>query len=126
MNNLIHLNINGKKTKKIINKIDVNSFILFLEKKVTNRKILSKIKREFINKSKISNDISTDFNAAKLSCDEFCIVINEKSLYKGYISDISLIPFGFLLNSEIQVRFLELFINNKNRIYFNLLVSYLE
>ena len=40
-----------------------------------------------------------DIEAAKILCH----VVNPKKIFKGYISDISLNPFGFLLSSEIQV-----------------------
>ena len=70
--------------------------------KVINSKTLSKIKSEFVNRDKISNDVFQDAEAAKYIMDGLCLVENSK--FYGYIQEISLSPFGFILTSYIQVK----------------------
>ncbi len=81
----------------------ISYYYKFIERKPTKIKTLYRIRKEFTDANKLSNDIYIDIEAAKISMDGLCHVVNPKSIFKGYISDISLNPFGFLLNSEIQV-----------------------
>ena len=73
----------------------------FSTMKVTNRHTLKMIKSEFSNKNKISSDVFTDALAAKAVTDGLCLESN--SNIEGYISEIGLYPFGFLLICDIQV-----------------------
>ena len=75
---------------------------IFKDLKVTNSKTLSKIKSEFVNRDKISNDVFKDAEAAKYIMDGLCLVGDSK--FYGYIQEISLSPFGFILTSYIQVK----------------------
>ena len=68
------------------------------------RKSLSVIKSEFVNRFKISNDIFIDSQAAKFVIDRICSSLMLNGNIKGYIQELRLNPFGFLLFSELQVR----------------------
>lgn len=59
------------------------------------------MRSEFVHRFKISSDIFIDSIATKTIFDEIASTTNKK--IKGFISNIGLDPFGFLLFSEIQV-----------------------
>ena len=89
-------------TNSQTNNVIFNQTNLFnSNRKVTNRHTLKMIKSEFSNQNKISSDVFTDALAAKAVSDGMCLESN--SNIKGYISEIGLDPFGFLLISDIQV-----------------------
>lgn len=71
------------------------------DKKVTNKNTLKQMKSEFINKHRLSSDVYIDVLATKSVTDRMCL--KSSSNIDGYIQEISLNPFGFLLFSDIQV-----------------------
>ena len=72
-----------------------------LSRKIPIKRLsLSKIKSEFVNRYKISNDVLVDAQAAKNVLDNIAEPCN---YIKGFIQEISAVPFGFILLSEIQV-----------------------
>ncbi len=92
-NNVIHNNIRSNERSKE-NEIK-------MERKVTNRHTLKQMKSEFVNRHKLSNDVFIDALATKSVTDELCI--KSSSNIEGYIQEISLNPFGYLLFSDKQV-----------------------
>lgn len=59
------------------------------------------IKSEYNDLNRLSSDIYSDADLAKKMTDDLCLI--SKSELHGYIQEISLNPFGFLLISDIQV-----------------------
>lgn len=59
------------------------------------------IKSEAVSRSRISNEVFIDSSATKTITDTMCLA--SKSNIQGYIQEIGLDPFGFLLFSDIQV-----------------------
>lgn len=76
------------------------NFLKYYFKAKKKRNILSQIKSEAKYNKRICNELVIDINATKRICDKTCM---ENSDFKGFIRDISLDPFGFLLLSLIQV-----------------------
>ncbi len=70
--------------------------------KTTKLNTLSKIKYEELHKDRLSTNFIDDVQAAKELCDNLCFKINENGI-DGFIREIQLDPFGFLLISDIQV-----------------------
>ena len=62
--------------------------------------MLAQIKTEAKYEKRICNELIIDVNATKRLCDKICM---ETTVFKGFIRDISLEPFGFLLLSLLQV-----------------------
>ncbi len=58
---------------------------------------------EFKNRNKLSNDHLKDAETTKLLTDHFSFSSN--NLCKGFIRELGLNPFGFLILSSIHVRF---------------------
>jgi hypothetical protein len=83
------------------NNVIYNEMNLNNERKVTNQNTLKKMKSEFVNRHKMSSDVFVDVLAAKSVTDGMCL--KSSSNIEGYIQEISLNPFGFLLFSDIQV-----------------------
>ena len=73
------------------------------DKKITNKNTLKMIKSEFVNRHKMSSDVYIDTLATKTLTDGLCL--ESSSNIEGYIQEIGLNPFGFLLLSDIQVNF---------------------
>ena len=67
------------------------------------------MKSEFCHRFKISSDIFIDSIATKSIFDE--MVFKTHGKIKGYLSNVGLDPFGFLLFSEIQVNLLAIYFN---------------
>ena len=67
-----------------------------------NYDVLKQIKYEFKHKNRISTEVFFDANATKIITDS--LIGNDNDKIKGYIQEIGLNPFGFLLISEIQVK----------------------
>jgi hypothetical protein len=63
------------------------------------------MKSEFFHRFRISSDVFIDSIAAKTVFDEIAFKVSGK--IKGYLSNLGLDPFGFLLFSEIQVKLSE-------------------
>jgi hypothetical protein len=59
------------------------------------------IKSEYQHRKRFSNDIFIDAEASKLFCDQMCINVGNN--LNGYIREIGLFPFQFILMSDIQV-----------------------
>ncbi|CAF0909191.1 unnamed protein product, partial [Brachionus calyciflorus] len=72
----------------------------FIRQKVTNRFTLSMMKSSLVHFYKISNEVFVDALATKNITDQ--IVTTENSQLKGFIHNISLDPFGYLLMSQVQ------------------------
>ena len=104
---LINLGITNVESNNII-----YNFSEATRKKVSNRLTLAKIKSEFINKNKISNEISVDSLATKYLTNELCL--NVIPGFVGYMHDLGLDPFGFILFSGIQVIKLVVLSNSMN------------
>ena len=81
---------------------------------VNKRMALSKIKSDYINRNKISNDISIDVLAAKRLSDSLCLNLIPE--FKGFVHQIGLDTFGFLLFSGIQLKIWE-FLREKENNY---------
>jgi hypothetical protein len=75
--------------------------MFYFEDHLTNRHTLSMIKSEYKNQNKFSNDIFIDAEAARVLCDQMCLNVGNN--LKGYIREIGLFPFQFILISDIQV-----------------------
>jgi hypothetical protein len=75
-----------------------------LEKKLTKKESLAMIKSEFLHQNRISNDIFHDAQSAKIIHDNYYKKVFRDGLL-GFIQEISLDPFGFLLISDIQVTY---------------------
>ena len=73
-------------------------------KNLFNDVVLKKIKFEATHKLRYSNKIMDDIEATKIMADDLCGDL-------GYIQNINFNPFGFLLISRIQVKFI--YINYK-------------
>ncbi len=69
--------------------------------KPEKQSVLNTMKSEFLHRFKISSDIFIDSIATKTIFDEMAYKTGGK--IKGYMSNVGLDPFGFLLFSEIQV-----------------------
>lgn len=87
----------------LISIIDMHNFNnkTILEKKTTDCNVLGNIKHEFRNRNKISNEVFNDCEIIKLITDSMCLA--SQTTLNGYIHEIGLNPFGFLLISDIQV-----------------------
>lgn len=59
------------------------------------------IKSEIVHKNRLATDLISDIQASKVIYDS--TIFSEEYEIKGFIQEISLIPFGFLLMSNIQV-----------------------
>jgi hypothetical protein len=70
---------------------------------VTNNKTLSKIKEEFLNQNKLSKEILIDAKLTKQVFDFMYHKIDYTNI-EGYIHELTLDPFGFLLISDLQVK----------------------
>ncbi|CAF1061763.1 unnamed protein product [Brachionus calyciflorus] len=66
-------------------------------------KTLQKIKNELDNKFRLSRDLIFDLKATKILSEN--IGISTNSEFKGFVHNICLDPYGFLLMSDIQVIF---------------------
>ncbi|RMZ98256.1 hypothetical protein BpHYR1_009395 [Brachionus plicatilis] len=73
----------------------------FLDQKITNRFTLGMMKSALKHFYKISNEAFVDALAAKNLTDQ--IFSESETHLKGYVQEISLSPFGFLMLSQIQV-----------------------
>lgn len=62
------------------------------------------MKSEYLRQNRISTDVYHDANTAKIVHSSYYKKIYDDGLI-GYIQEISLDPFGFLLISDIQVVF---------------------
>ena len=62
------------------------------------------MKSEFFHRYKVSSDVFIDAIATKTIFDELPIKTNGR--INGFISNIGLDPYGFLLFSEIQVGYI--------------------
>ena len=68
---------------------------------MTNQFVLNNIRNEFKNRQKISNDPFKDAETTKLISDSF---YPSNGLLKGFIHEIGLHPFGFIMLSDFQVQ----------------------
>jgi hypothetical protein len=93
--NIFHLN-------KIFFVIKILNIIYTLAKRTESSDVLKVIKSQFIRRYKISNDISVDCNATKLSFESICHTSDSNAI-TGYVQEINQNPFGMILVSEIQV-----------------------
>ena len=73
-----------------------------IEKRI-EKHILHKIKSQFVHRNRLDADIIIDTDACKRLFDA-SYPPETPGRIKGYMQDISLCPFGFLLISNIQVR----------------------
>lgn len=78
------------------------NFNFLLARKITKIATLNKIKSEYYNRNRISNDVFVDACSAKTLSDHWCAAVYSK--LDGYIHEIGLDPFGFLLISDKQVK----------------------
>ncbi|CAF1080474.1 unnamed protein product [Brachionus calyciflorus] len=101
INQSINVLAHGILNVSINNRINNDENTNFLDQKVTNRFTLAMCKSSLVNFYKISNDAFVDALATKNLCDHF-LTENECGM-NGYIQEISLSPFGYLLFSKIQV-----------------------
>ncbi len=69
--------------------------------KPEKQSVLNTMKSEFLHRFKISSDIFIDSIATKTIFDEMAFKTSGK--IKGYMSNVGLDPFGYLLFSKIQV-----------------------
>ena len=63
------------------------------------------MKYEHVNREKISNDIFTDVLATKTNYDKQALRLIPNSSCTGFIQEISMVPYGMLLISDLQVIF---------------------
>ena len=84
---------------------NVYSEILLSEQRI-EKSILHKIKSEFTHRNRIDSDLIVDTHACKTMFDAShpSVPSQQHSHIKGFIQNISLVPFGFLLMSSIQVK----------------------
>jgi hypothetical protein len=71
--------------------------------KITDTKVLNVIKSEFRNAERYSSNVFEDVDRAKMIYDNLFISQNESIIIKGFIQEIKMNKFGFLLYTEKQV-----------------------
>ena len=79
-------------------------------KLVTKHATLRKIKQEYLTRNRISNDVFVDAQTTKLLMDNLLCSASKSNL-KGFVQEIGLHPYGFLLLCDIQVK------KDKNHIF---------
>lgn len=77
-----------------------------LSSKPENRHVLKNMRSEFRNRFKVSSDICIDAIASKTIFETLAKKITGNIKINGFIQNIGLDPFGFLLMSAIQVMIL--------------------
>lgn len=82
--------------------------IVFILDKVEDSKILSVIKSEFKLKNRIASDLHNDAAGAKIVFDN---LLTENKKIKGFIHELGIDPFGFVMTSEIQVNKIKNLVN---------------
>ena len=65
---------------------------------------MQKIKNELDNRFRLSRDMIFDLRATNVLCENLGLSTNSE--FKGYVHNICLDPYGFLLMSDIQVIFI--------------------
>ena len=91
-----HLVIEG--TSNVQSKNYLNNQINLDSKLVTKHATLRKIKQEYLTRNRISNDVFVDAQATKLLMDNLLCSASKSNL-KGFVQEIGLHPYGFLLLS---------------------------
>ena len=79
----------------------MNLCLLIVEKQIDSH-CLRQLKYEYIHRDRMSNDIFQDARVAKSIMTDLVGDENNKDI-KGYIQELSMDPFGFLLISDLQV-----------------------
>lgn len=61
------------------------------------------MKSDFILQNRISNDSFIDAQATKIIIDKLSTSLNANNHIVGFMHDVCLFPFGFMMFSELQV-----------------------
>jgi hypothetical protein len=77
-----------------------------------NPNTLASIKKRALDEAKFSNDVVIDTMAAKNFTDKDKIFNKDSLSFTGYVRNISVHPFGYILLSSIQVKLLFLTIRS--------------
>ena len=90
---MIHLFILFSTIKKL------SMLTLYLERSVVNSDVLKMVRYETKHRERLSNNVFTDAAASKQVMDR--LIVGKK--FNGFVREVGLDPFGFLLIAEIQV-----------------------